>query len=135
MLVTKSFLAEGGWVYLASAVGAVVLMLLRALGQARAGTAAAVLIVCTFVVGSWFTASYANAVDEVGWGRPGEPSTRVLYERCVAAGRLACHVEYRQMDYYLEHRLLGVYAPLACGAALGVLMLLTRRRAASEDGQ
>lgn len=127
MLITKSFLAEGGWLYLASAVGTVVLMLLRAFGQARAGYAAAALVACTILPGSWFTASYSSAVDDVSWSRAGEPSTRVLYERCVDGGRTACHVDYPQMAYLLEHRLLGVYVPLTLGAMLGALMVLTRR--------
>ncbi|MDP2272083.1 MAG: hypothetical protein Q8K32_15195 [Archangium sp.] len=132
MVITQSFLAEGGWLYVAAALVSVVLILIRAFGILRAATAAGVLLTFTFAVGLFFTASYATAVDQV---RPHDPlrmpAPRVLYERCVASGGEHCLSVNPTMDYYLEHRLLGVYVPLGCAAAFALMMLVERRRTAT----
>lgn len=127
MGVTGSFLTEGGWLYLASAMVASVLTLLRLLGVVRAGRAAAALLALTLAGGGWFTASYAKLIDEVAWHRRDEPAERILYERCISAGRSYCRSEHPRVDYFLQHRLLGVYVPLAGAAALGIVMVLKRR--------
>src|SRR4051812_24328997 len=99
MLLTKSFFIEGGWVYVASALVSAVLILLAALRSAPSRNAAVVLLACTLAVGSWFTASYARAIEEGAWHDAGAPPMRVLYERCVASGSPACHVQYPVMGY------------------------------------
>ena len=103
------------------------LTLLRLLGMVRAGRVAAALLATTLAGGGWFTARYAKLIDEVAWYRSGAPAERVLYERCLSSGRSYCRSDNPRVDYYLQHRLLGVYVPLAGATALGIVMLLKRR--------
>jgi len=124
----RSFVFEGGWLYLAAALVAAVLVVVGWLGSRRATVAAGALLGLTLLVGVGFTLRYATLVDTVQWYQAGEPSPRVRYERCVAAGRSSCESENPVMSAYLQHRLLGVFVPLAGLALVAAAAWRTRRR-------